>query len=848
MSEGERIVQVNIENQMKTAYIDYSMSVIVARALPDARDGMKPVHRRILYAMWDQGILAGRPHKKSARIVGEVLGKYHPHGDSAVYDAMVRMAQDWSMRLPYVDGQGNFGSVDGDSAAAMRYTEARLRKCAEELLNDIEKDTVDMRKNFSEEFDEPTVLPAKIPALLVNGSSGIAVGMATNMAPHNLGEVCDGIIAYIDNNDITIEELMQYIKGPDFPSGCAIYGYDGVRSAFTTGRGRVIMRGDATIEDDGAKPRIIVTSLPYLVGPSELISHTAELVKEGKIDGISNIENLSNKRNGTRIVYELKRDAIPNVVLNKLYQFTALQSSFSINNVALVNGRPETLNLKQLIECYVKHRHEVIIRRAQFELKKAEERAHILEGLLKALDIIDEIIDAIRSSRSVDDARTTLMERWDFSEIQARAIVEMRLRQLTGLEREKLQNEFDELQKQIEYLRRVLAEYSLQMQIIKDELTELKAKYADERRSHINYQTADFRIEDNYADTDMAITVSHLGYIKRTSLSEYKSQARGGRGSRGSSSREADFTEQLYIANNHHYLLFFTEKGRCYWLRVFEIPEGPKAFKGRAVQNLLQLDPDDKIKAIINVKDLKDEEYCATHYIIMCTEKGIVKKTSLASYSRPRAMGIIAINIREDDHLVEAKLTSGDNELLLAGHSGKAVRFHESTVRAVGRDSMGVRGITLAGDDDRVIGMVCVDTPNDNILVVSEKGFGKRSLLEDYRITNRGGKGVKTLNITEKTGGLIAIQRVTDDDDLMIINRSGIAIRLHVDTLRVLGRATQGVKLISLGEKDMIAAVSRVPREEEEPEEGETVAEGEEVTPETEAPATEENVQPEDNE
>ncbi|MBR4488078.1 MAG: DNA gyrase subunit A [Bacteroidales bacterium] len=848
MSDGERIIQVNIENQMKTAYIDYSMSVIVARALPDARDGMKPVHRRILYAMWDQGILAGRPHKKSARIVGEVLGKYHPHGDTAVYDAMVRMAQDWSMRLPYVDGQGNFGSVDGDGAAAMRYTEARLRKCAEELLNDIEKDTVDMRKNFSEEFDEPTVLPAKIPALLVNGSSGIAVGMATNMAPHNLGEVCDGIIAYIDNNDITIEELMHYIKGPDFPSGCAIYGYDGVRSAFTTGRGRVIMRGDATIEDEGTKPRIIVTSLPYLVGPSELISHTAELVKEGKIDGIANIENLSNKRNGTRIVYELKRDAIPNVVLNKLYQLTALQSSFSINNVALVNGRPETLNLKQLIECYVKHRHEVIIRRAQFELRKAEERAHILEGLLKALDIIDEIIAAIRASQSVDDARTTLMERWAFTEIQARAIVEMRLRQLTGLEREKLQNEFDELQKQIEYLRRVLAEYSLQMQIIKDELTELKAKYGDERRSHINYQTADFRIEDNYADTDMAITVSHLGYIKRTSLSEYKSQARGGRGSRGSSSREADFTEQLYIANNHHYLLFFTEKGRCYWLRVFEIPEGPKAFKGRAVQNLLQLDPDDKIKAIINVKDLKDEEYCASHYIIMCTEKGIVKKTSLASYSRPRAMGIIAINIREDDHLVNAQLTAGDDELLLAGHSGKAVRFHESTVRAVGRDSMGVRGITLADESDYVIGMVCLESPNDNILVVSEKGFGKRSLLEDYRITNRGGKGVKTLNITEKTGGLIAIQRVTDEDDLMIINRSGIAIRLHVDTLRVLGRATQGVKLINLGEKDMIAAVSRVPREEEEPEEGEEVTDETVVDVENETPATEENVQPDENE
>ena len=848
MSDGERIIQVNIENQMKTAYIDYSMSVIVARALPDARDGMKPVHRRILYAMWDQGILAGRPHKKSARIVGEVLGKYHPHGDTAVYDAMVRMAQDWSMRLPYVDGQGNFGSVDGDGAAAMRYTEARLRKCAEELLNDIEKDTVDMRKNFSEEFDEPTVLPAKIPALLVNGSSGIAVGMATNMAPHNLGEVCDGIIAYIDNNDISIEELMHYIKGPDFPSGCAIYGYDGVRSAFTTGRGRVIMRGDATIEDEGTKPRIIVTSLPYLVGPSELISHTAELVKEGKIDGIANIENLSNKRNGTRIVYELKRDAIPNVVLNKLYQLTALQSSFSINNVALVNGRPETLNLKQLIECYVKHRHEVIIRRAQFELRKAEERAHILEGLLKALDIIDEIIAAIRASQSVDDARNTLMERWDFSEIQARAIVEMRLRQLTGLEREKLQNEFDELQRQIEYLRRVLSEYALQMQIIKDELTELKAKYGDERRSHINYQTADFRIEDNYADTDMAITVSHLGYIKRTSLSEYKSQARGGRGSRGSSSREADFTEQLYIANNHHYLLFFTEKGRCYWLRVFEIPEGPKAFKGRAVQNLLQLDPDDKIKAIINVKDLKDEEYCASHYIIMCTEKGIVKKTSLASYSRPRAMGIIAINIREDDHLVNAQLTAGDDELLLAGHSGKAVRFHESTVRAVGRDSMGVRGITLADENDYVIGMVCLESPNDNILVVSEKGFGKRSLLEDYRITNRGGKGVKTLNITEKTGGLIAIQRVTDDDDLMIINRSGIAIRLHVDTLRVLGRATQGVKLINLGEKDMIAAVSRVPREEEEPEAGEEVTDETVVDAENETPTTEENVQPDENE
>ena len=844
MPEGEKIVQVNIENQMKTAYIDYSMSVIVARALPDARDGMKPVHRRILYAMWDQGITAGKPYKKSARIVGEVLGKYHPHGDSAVYDAMVRMAQDWSMRLPYVDGQGNFGSVDGDSPAAMRYTEARLRKCAEELLVDIEKNTVDMRKNFSEELDEPTVLPAKIPALLVNGSSGIAVGMATNMAPHNLGEVCDGIIAYINNNDITIEELMQYVKGPDFPSGCTIYGYDGVRNAFTTGRGRVIMRGDAAIEEIHGRNCIIVSSLPYLVGPSDLISHTADLVKEGKITGISNIENLSNKKNGIRIIIDLKKEAIPNVVLNKLYQLTALQSSFSINNVALVNGRPETLNLKQLIECYVKHRHEVILRRTQFDLEKALRRAHILEGLLKALDIIDEIIALIRASKSVDEARQGLMNQWGFSELQAAAIVEMRLRQLTGLEREKLQNEYDELMKQIEYYQRILAEYDLQMQIIKDELTELKAKYADERRSHINYQTADFRIEDNYADTDMAITISHLGYIKRTSLSEYKSQARGGRGSKGSSTREADFTEQLYIANNHNYLLFFTEKGRCYWLRVFEIPEGPKTFKGRAIQNLIQIEPDDKIKAIINVKDLKDKEYCENHYIIMCTEKGIVKKTSLQSYARPRAMGIIAINIREDDHLVEAQLTSGNNELLLAGHSGKAVRFNENTVRAVGRDSMGVRGITLANDDDFVAGMVCVDSPDDNILVVSEKGYGKRSALDDYRITNRGGKGVKTLNITEKTGGLIAIKRVTDEDDLMIINRSGIAIRLHVDSLRVLGRATQGVRLITLGDKDMIAAVSQVPREEEEDEvkvaEGTEVVEDENAAEET-APETPEN-------
>ena len=823
MAEGERIIQVNIENQMKTAYIDYSMSVIVARALPDARDGMKPVQRRILYAMWEQGITAGKPHKKSARIVGEVLGKYHPHGDSAVYEAMVRMAQPWSLRCPFIDGQGNFGSVDGDSPAAMRYTEARLRKCAEEMLDSIEKETVDMRPNFSEEFEEPTVLPAKIPALLVNGSAGIAVGMATNMAPHNLGEVCDGIIAYIDNNDITVSELMQYIKAPDFPSGCTIYGYEGVRNAFETGRGRIIMRADATIEEEHGKNRIIVTSLPYMVGPSELIHRTAELVKEGKIDGISNIEDLCNKANGTRIVYDLKKDAMPKVVLNKLYQYTALQTSFSINNVALVNGRPQTLNLKELIECYVKHRHEIIVRRTQFELKKAQERAHILEGLLKALDIIDEIIAVIRSSKTVDDARGTLMERWGFSDVQARAIVEMRLRQLVGLERERLQNEYDELMKLIHHLEDILGSYELQMQVIKDELTELKQKYGDERRSHIEYAASEFRIEDTIADTDMAITISHLGYVKRTPLTEYRAQNRGGRGSKGSSSRDNDFIEQLYIATNHNYLLFFTEKGRCFWLRVFEIPEGPKTFKGRAVQNLLNLEPDDKIKAVINVKDLTDKEFCDNHYVILCTEKGIVKKTTLEAYSRPRTNGINAIIIREDDHLLEATLTNGNSEIMLALHSGKCVRFNEQNVRAVGRSASGVRGITLADDNDYVVGMVCMDEDGGNVLVVSEKGFGKRSLIDDYRITNRGGKGVKTLNITDKTGGLVALKKVTDEDDLMIINRSGLAIRLHVNQLRILGRATQGVKLININEKDQIAAVARVPYQEDEPEEGEMV-------------------------
>ena len=813
-----KIVQVNIENQMKTAYIDYSMSVIVARALPDVRDGLKPVHRRILYAMWNMGIVAGKPFKKSARIVGEVLGKYHPHGDTAVYDAMVRMAQEWSLRYPFVDGQGNFGSVDGDSPAAMRYTEARLRKITEEMLDDIQKDTVDFRNNFDDSLQEPVVLPAKMPGLLVNGSSGIAVGMATNMAPHNLNEVCDGIIAYIDNNEITIPELMQYIKAPDFPTGCTIYGYEGVKNAFETGRGRIVMRANVNIEEENGKSKLVVTSLPYMVNPSEMIQRTVELVKEGKIDGIANIENLTNKRNGTRIVYDLKKEAIPNVVLNKLYQYTALQSSFSINNVALVNGRPMTLNLKDLIENYVKHRHEVVVRRCQFELKKAQERMHLVEGYLKALDIIDEIIALIKSSRTPNDAINGLMSQWAFSEIQARAIVDMQLRRLTGLEREKLQNEYDELAKQIDYLTKVLADISLQMQIIKDELIELKQKYGDERRSHIELSASEFRIEDTIADTEVVITISHLGYIKRTSLSEYKAQNRGGKGSKASGSRDDDFIEQLYIATNHNYLLFFTEKGRCFWLRVFEIPEGNKTSKGRAIPNLINIEGDDKIKAVINIKDLTDKDFIENNYIILCTEKGIIKKTSLEAYSRPRTNGINAIIVREDDHLLEAQLTNGSNEIMMALHSGKAVRFNEQTVRPVGRNASGVRGITLAGKDDFVVGMICLDNAEANVMVVSEKGYGKRSWLNDYRITNRGGKGVKTINITDKTGGLVALKKVTDEDDLMIINRSGIAIRMHIDQLRVMGRNTQGVRLINLKDNDSIAAVAQVPKQEDEEE------------------------------
>ncbi|MDR0206502.1 MAG: DNA gyrase subunit A [Bacteroidales bacterium] len=816
INDGEKIIQVNIENQMKEAYIDYSMSVIVSRALPDVRDGLKPVHRRILYAMWDMGIDSTKPYKKSARIVGDVLGKYHPHGDTAVYDAMVRMAQDWSLRYPMIDGQGNFGSVDGDSPAAMRYTEARMKKISEEMLEDIQKDTVPFDSNFDDSLQEPRVLPAKIPALLINGSSGIAVGMATNMAPHNLSEVCDGISAYIDNNDITIAELMEYIKAPDFPTGCVIYGYEGVREAFETGRGRVVMRGEATIEEDNGRSIIVVTSLPYLTNPSEMIKRTVELIKEDKIEGISNIENLSNKKNGTKIIYELKRDAVANVVLNKLYQYTALQSSFSVNNVALVNGRPMSLNLKNIIVEFVKHRHEVVVRRTQFDLQKALERAHILEGLLKALDVIDEIIALIRGSKTVEEARNGLMEEWQFTEIQAQEIVNMRLRQLVGLEREKLQNEYDDLLKKIDYLHLLLENKEMRMQIIKDELAEVKVKYGDERRSKIEFAASDFRIEDTIADEEVVITISHLGYIKRTPLTEYKAQNRGGKGSRGSATRDEDFVEDLYIATNHNYLLFFTEKGKCFWLRVFEVPEGNKTSKGRAIQNLLNIEPDDKVKAVINVNNLSDDDYINNNYIILCTEKGVIKKTSLEAYSRPRINGINAITIREDDHLLIARLTNGTSEIMMALNSGKAVRFNEKTVRPMGRNASGVKGITLANDKDFVVGMISVSGHEYDILVVSENGYGKRSSIDEYRVTNRGGKGVRTINITEKTGGLIAIKNVLDTDDLMIINKSGIAIRLHVSSLRVMGRATQGVRLINLNGDDSIAAVTQVPREEEE--------------------------------
>jgi DNA gyrase subunit A len=812
---GERIIKVNIENQMKMAYIDYAMSVIVSRALPDVRDGLKPVHRRVLYGMLDLGVMSNRPYKKSARIVGEVLGKYHPHGDTSVYDAMVRMAQEWSLRYPLVDGQGNFGSMDGDSPAAMRYTEARLKKIAEEMLADINKETVDFQLNFDDSLEEPSVLPSKIPNLLVNGASGIAVGMATNMPPHNISEVIDGIIAFIDNREITIPELMKFIKGPDFPTGGVIYGYDGVKSAYETGRGRIVLRGEATIEEDShGKSRIIVTSIPYQVNKAEMIKKTADLVNEKRIEGITDIRDESD-REGLRIVYELRKDVIPNVILNKLYQFTQLQNSFSVNNIALVKGRPYLLNLKDMIKHYVDHRHDVLIRKTKFELAEAEKKAHILEGLIKALDHLDEVIALIRASRTPEEAKNGLMQQFELSELQSKAILDMRLQKLTGLEQEKLKEEYAELLKFIDSLKEILADEILRMKIIKDEMKEIKEKYGDKTRTEIEYTAKDFSITDTIADEDVVITVSHMGYIKRTPLTEYRRQNRGGIGARGSDIRDEDFLEHLYIASNHNYMLFFTEKGKCYWLRVFEIPEGTKNSKGRAIQNMVNLEQGDKVRAFINVKDLTNKEYVENNFIILCSKKGTIKKTSLASYSRPRLNGIIAINIREGDNLLEAKLTNGQNEIIMALKSGRAIRFNEKTVRPMGRNAAGVRGVKLAGEKDEVIGMICLDKTDQDILVVSENGYGKKSKLEDYRVTNRGGKGVKTINITPKTGDLIAVKDVTDNDDLMIINRSGIIIRMAVADLRVMGRATQGVRLINIREGDAIASVARVEVEEE---------------------------------
>ncbi len=815
MAEGERLIPINIEDEMKSAYIDYSMSVIVSRALPDVRDGLKPVHRRVLYGMYELGVLSNRAHKKSARIVGEVLGKYHPHGDSSVYDTMVRMAQDWSMRYTMVDGQGNFGSVDGDSPAAMRYTEARMKKISEDMLADIDKETVDTQLNFDDSLKEPVVLPTRIPNLLVNGASGIAVGMATNMAPHNLSEVVDGTIAYIDDNDIDVEGLMEYIKAPDFPTGGTIYGYDGVREAFKTGRGRVVLRAKATLEEVNGREALVVTEIPYLVNKAEMIRKTAELVNEKKLEGISTIRDESD-RNGMRIVYVLKRDAIPNIVLNTLYKHTALQNSFSVNNIALVNGRPEMLNLKDLIVHFVDHRHEVVVRRTEFELRKAEERAHILEGLIIASDNIDEVIALIRSSSNADEARAKLIERFELTDIQARAIVEMRLRQLTGLEQDKLRAEYEELMKTIEDLKDILARRERRMEVIKEELLEVKEKYGDPRRTDIEYAGGNFSIEDMIPDEQVVITLSHAGYIKRTSLTEYKTQNRGGVGQKGSTTRNEDFLEHLFVGTNHQYILFFTQKGKVFWLRVYEIPEGSRTSKGRAIQNLINIEPDDSIKAVISTQDLKNEEYINNHYLIMATKKGQVKKTSLEQYSRPRANGINAITIREGDELLEVRLTNGDSQVMLAVKSGKAIRFEESKTRPMGRNASGVRGITLEGPEDEVVGMVAVSDFDDDILVVSENGYGKRSKLEDYRITNRGGKGVKTISVTEKTGNLVAIKNVTDSDDLMIINKSGLAIRMSVAELRVMGRATQGVRLINLKGNDSIAAVAKVMNEEEE--------------------------------
>lgn len=812
MAEGtnETIIPINIEDEMRGAYIDYSMSVIISRALPDVRDGLKPVHRRVLYGMLDLGVNWNKPYKKSARIVGEVLGKYHPHGDSSVYDTMVRMAQEWSLRYPLVDGQGNFGSVDGDSPAAMRYTEARLRRIAEELLVDINKDTVDFQFNFDDSLKEPSVLPGKLPNLLLNGSSGIAVGMATNMAPHNLTEVVNGTMAYIDNNDITIEELMQHVTAPDFPTGGTIYGYTGVKSAFETGRGRVVLRAKSEIETmPSGRERIIVTEIPYMVNKASMIEKTAALINEKKIEGISDLRDESD-RTGMRIVYELKKDAIGNVVLNNLFKYTQLQSSFGVNNVALVKGRPLTLNLKDLIKYYVEHRHDVVVRRTQFELNEAEKRAHILLGYLIALDNLDEVIALIRNSRDPEVAKTGLMEKFDLSEIQAKAILEMRLQRLTGLERDKIQKEYEEIMALIARLQEILEKEELRMQIIKDELTEIRDRYGDERRTDIIHSAEDFSAEDMIPNEDMLITFSHLGYVKRTLLSEYRTQGRGGVGSKGAGSKEDDYTEFLFTGMTHDYLLIFTEYGKVFWKKVWELPEGSKTAKGRPVQNLINIESGDKVRAVINVKDLKDEDYINNNFVIMCTEQGTIKKTSLEAYSRPRTNGINAISINEGDRLLEVKFTNGDNHIIIGAKSGRAIHFHESDVRPMGRNAAGVRAIRLANADDRVIGMVCVNREEANLLVVSEKGYGKRSLIDDYRITKRGGKGVKTINITEKTGNLVAIKEVVDSDDLMIINKSGITIRISVESMRVMGRATQGVKLIRLNEGDEISSVEKI--------------------------------------
>ncbi|MGB7393794.1 MAG: DNA gyrase subunit A [Pricia sp.] len=812
--EDDKLIPINIEDEMKSAYIDYSMSVIVSRALPDVRDGLKPVHRRVLFGMHELGVRSTGAHKKSARIVGEVLGKYHPHGDTSVYDSMVRMAQEWSLRYMLVDGQGNFGSVDGDSPAAMRYTEARMQKIADEMLADIDKDTVDHQLNFDDTLKEPTVLPTRVPNLLVNGASGIAVGMATNMPPHNLSEVVDGTVAYIDNHDIEIDELITHIKAPDFPTGGIIYGYDGVKEAFHTGRGRIKMRAKAIVEEVQGRECIIVTEIPYQVNKADMIKKTADMINDKKIEGVSAIRDESD-RNGMRVVYILKRDAIPNIVLNTLYKYTALQTSFSVNNICLVNGRPQLLNVKEMIHYFVEHRHEVVVRRTKFELDKAEARAHILEGLIIASDNIDEVIAIIRASSNADEARANLIERFELSEIQAKAIVEMRLRQLTGLEQDKLRTEYDEVIATIADLKDILAKKERRMQIIKDELLEVKEKYGDDRRSEINLAGGDLSIEDMIPDEQVVLTISHAGYIKRTPLSEYKTQNRGGVGQKASSTRNEDFLEYLFVGTNHQYMLFFTQKGKCFWMRVYEIPEGSRTSKGRAIQNLINIEQDDNVKAFICTQDLKDEEYVNSHYVIMATKKGTVKKTSLEQYSRPRQNGINAIGIREGDELLEAKLTTGTSQILLGLKSGKAIRFEESKTRPMGRNASGVRGIRLASDKDEVIGMVSVHDFEEDILVVSENGYGKRSSIDDYRITNRGGKGVKTMSITKKTGKLVAIKNVSDTDDLMIINKSGIAIRMGVEDLRVMGRATQGVKLINLKDNDSIAAVAKVVKDED---------------------------------